>query len=135
RGKFVWGEPGSGGRIWWGDVNAPLEEDRFDALRQKVVAHLGAQDDLYVVDAFAGADPAHRIRVRVVTDHPYHALFAKTLFIEPEEAELEGFEPEAVVLHAPGLEAVPEQDGTRSGTFVVLHPTRVEVLIGGTFCA
>src|SRR4051795_4767618 len=63
--KFVVREPGSEERIWWGDVNAPLEEDRFDALRQNVVAHLGAQDDLYVVDAFAGADPAHRLRVRV----------------------------------------------------------------------
>src|SRR4051812_32018365 len=133
--KFVVREPGSEERIWWGDVNAPLEEDRFDALRQKVVAHLGAQDDLYVVDAFAGADPAHRIRVRVVTDHPYHALFAKTLFIEPDESELDGFAPQALVLHAPGLAAEPERDGTRSGTFVVLHPTRVEVLIGGTFYA
>ena len=34
-----------------------------------------------------------------------------------------------------GVEADPEEDGTRSGTFVVLHPTRAEVLIGGTFYA
>src|SRR5690348_17636928 len=52
--KFVVREPGSEDRIWWGDVNAPLEEERFDALREKVVAHLGAQDDVYVIDAFAG---------------------------------------------------------------------------------
>ena len=38
---------------------------------------------------FAGADPAHRIVVRVVTGSPYHALFAKTMFIEPDEDELE----------------------------------------------
>jgi phosphoenolpyruvate carboxykinase (ATP) len=37
------------------------------------------------------------------------------------------------VLHAPGLEASPDEDGTRTGTFIVLHPTRTEVLIGGTF--
>jgi phosphoenolpyruvate carboxykinase (ATP) len=97
-----------------------------------VVEHLDA-GDVYVVDSFAGADPAHRIAVRVVTNRPYHALFAKTMFIDPTPDELEGFEPQALVLHAPEVEADPEADGTRTGTFVVLHPTRAEVLIGGTF--
>src|SRR5688572_6907297 len=68
--KFVVREPGSEGRIWWGDVNAELAEDRFESLREKVVAHLGERD-LYVVDAFAGADPKHRIALRVLTNHPY----------------------------------------------------------------
>src|SRR5215471_6610279 len=35
--KFVVREPGSEGRIWWGDVNRPLEEAQFDGLRGKVV--------------------------------------------------------------------------------------------------
>ena len=39
------------------------------------------------------------------------------------------------MLHAPAVEADPEADGTRSGTFVVLHPSRSEVLIGGTYYA
>ena len=43
------------------------------------------------------------------------------------------FRPDALVLHAPTVEADPETDGTRTGTFVVLHPSRKEVLIGGTF--
>jgi phosphoenolpyruvate carboxykinase (ATP) len=132
--KFVVREPGSEERIWWGDVNADISEDAFESLRDKVTAHLG-RGDLFVIDAFAGADPAHRLAVRVVTTHPYHALFARTMFIDPAEDELAGFEPDALVLHAPGLEADPEADGTRSGTFVCLHPTRQEVLIGGTFYA
>ena len=45
------------------------------------------------------------------------------------------FEPEALVLHAPGLEADPAEDGTRTGTFIVFHPTRREILIGGTYYA
>jgi phosphoenolpyruvate carboxykinase (ATP) len=127
-------EPGSESRICWGTVNQPLSEEHFEGLREKVVDHLERQD-LYVVDAFAGADPAHRISVRVITDRPYHALFAKTMFIDPTAEELEAFEPDAVVLHAPAVEADPAEDGTRSGTFVVLHPGRTEVLIGGTFYA
>src|SRR5581483_10378106 len=59
--KFVVREPGSEGRIWWGTVNQPLDEDRFDGLRDKVVAHLEEVDTLYVIDAFAGADHKHRI--------------------------------------------------------------------------
>src|SRR5262245_11751314 len=132
--KFVVREPSSEDRIWWGKVNQPLDEASYDGLREKVVAYLGSRD-LYVIDAFAGADPAHRISIRVVTDHAYHALFARTMFIAPAESELASFTPDAVVLHAPGLEADPEVDGTRTGTFVVLHPTRQEVLIGGTFYA
>jgi phosphoenolpyruvate carboxykinase (ATP) len=132
--KFVVREPESEDRIWWGSVNAELSPAHFDGLREKVVSHL-AGEELYVVDAFAGADPAHRIAVRVVTERPYHALFARTMFIDPSPTELAVFEPQALVLHAPSLEAVPEEDGTRSSTFVVLHPTRQEVLIGGTFYA
>jgi phosphoenolpyruvate carboxykinase (ATP) len=131
--KFVVREPGSAERIWFGDVNAEIAEEHFEGLREKVTAYLSERDTLYVVDAFAGADPAHRINVRVVTDRPYHALFAATMFIEPTEEELAEFEPQAVVLHAPALEADARTDGTRSATFVVLHPSRAEVLIGGTF--
>ena len=132
--KFVVREPGSEERIWWGTVNQPLSEEHFEGLREKVVAHLDGQE-LYVVDAFAGADAAHRVAVRVVTGRAYHALFAKTMFIEPEVDEQASFRPQALVLHAPDVEAEPEVDGTRTGTFVVLHPTRTEILIGGTFYA
>jgi phosphoenolpyruvate carboxykinase (ATP) len=132
--KFVVREPGSEDRIWWGSVNAEISEEHFEGLRDKVAEHLGERD-LYVVDAFAGADPKHRIAVRIITTHPYHALFAKTMFIDPSDDELRDFEPQALVLHAPALEANPATDGTRTGTFVVLHPSREEVLIGGTFYA
>jgi len=129
--KFFVREPNSEDRIAWGDVNQPISEERFEGLREKVVDHL-SERDLYVVNAFAGADPAHRLLVRVVTDSPWHALFAKTLFIDPSEEELRDFEPDALVLHAPAVEADPEEDETRSETFIVLHPSRAEVLIGGT---
>jgi phosphoenolpyruvate carboxykinase (ATP) len=133
--KFAVREPQSEDRIWWGDVNHPLAEERYDALRADVAAYLGGRSDLYVVDAFAGADPDHRITLRVVTDMPYHALFARTMFITPSDEELRDFEPQAVVLHAPGFEASPAEHGTRTGTFCVFHPTKREVVIGGTYYA
>ena len=100
--KFIVREPGSEDRIWWSHVNADISEDSFERLRDKVSDHLG-QSDVYVVDAFAGADPEYRIAVRVITESPWHALFAKTLFIDPTPEELEQMELEALVLHAPSL--------------------------------
>ncbi|HET9461418.1 MAG TPA: phosphoenolpyruvate carboxykinase (ATP), partial [Gaiellaceae bacterium] len=132
--KFIVREPGSESRIWWSDVNAEISEEGFERLRQKVAARLG-ESDVYVIDAFAGSDPAHRIGVRVITESPWHALFAKTLFIDPTAGELEEMETSALVLHAPSVTAEPEEDGTRSSTFVCVHPSRLEVVIGGTFYA
>jgi phosphoenolpyruvate carboxykinase (ATP) len=132
--KFVVREPGSEARIWWSEVNAEISVESFERLRGKLTTRLG-EGDVYVIDSFAGADPAHRLAVRVVTESPWHALFAKTLFIDPTEEELERMETQALVLHAPSVSAVPDEDDTRSGTFVVLHPSQMEVLIGGTYYA
>jgi phosphoenolpyruvate carboxykinase (ATP) len=132
--KFIVREPGSEARIWWGDVNGEISEEHFERLRHKVALRLG-EGDVYVVDAFAGADPAHRIAVRVISESPWHALFAKTLFIDPTDAELEEMEPQALILHAPSVPADPDEDGTRSETFICLHPSRLEVVIGGTYYA
>src|SRR3954451_23233905 len=131
--KFLVREESSEDRIWWGEVNQPLSPSHYSTLRDKVTTRLEAADALFVVDAWAGADPAHRIGVRVVTAHPYHALFAKTMFIDLAHGEDAEFTPQALVLHTPDVEAIPDEDGTRTGTFVVLHPGRNELLVGGTY--
>ena len=125
------GEPGSEDRVWWGAVNQPIDPAVHASLGERLRAHLGA-GDVYVIDAWAGADPAHRLPLRVVTESAWHALFARTLFIEPTDEELAGHRPEALVLHAPSFAADPAADGTRAGNFVILHLTDQEILIGGT---
>src|SRR5689334_19594833 len=73
--KFAVEEPESKERIWWTPgPNGVMPEGRFEGLRAKVAEYLGSREQLYVVDAFAGADPEHRISLRVVTTMPYHAL-------------------------------------------------------------
>ena len=50
----------------------------------------------------------------------------------PASTSLADHRPQALVFHAPSIEADPGEDGTRSETFILLHPTRGEVLIGRT---
>ena len=130
--KFVVREPGSEDRIWWGSINQPIEESNHDGLGARLRDHLAAAPNLYVIDAFAGADPVEQLSVRVVTESAWHALFAQTLFIVPDDEQLLTADPEALILHAPTFTADPSTDGTRATNFVSLHLTRSEILIGGT---
>jgi len=129
--KFFVKEPGSEARIDWGKANKPFEQSRFDALLGRVDAYLRDQR-VFVADAFAGADPAYRLPIRVVTTQAWHSLFARHLFITPQAGERERFTPEFAVVDASDFLAVPERDGTRSETFIIVNFARKLVLIGGT---
>jgi phosphoenolpyruvate carboxykinase (ATP) len=118
-------------RIDWGQVNRPIEPEVFDALMTKAREHLGSKP-LYVVDGYVGADPAHRINLRVVTELAWHALFAKQLFRRPTADELAAFQPEFTVISAPSFQASPERDGTNSEAVIALDLERKQVLIVGT---
>jgi len=129
--KFVVREPSTEADIWWGKVNQPMEPAQWDALKADVIAHL-EERELFVRDVFAGADPAHRLGVRFVTESAWHALFVYNMFLCPGAGEVEHFAPDFTVLHAPEMQASPERHGTRSGTFIVLNLAERTVLIGGT---
>jgi phosphoenolpyruvate carboxykinase (ATP) len=117
--------------IEWGPVNQPVEPKVFDELFDRVRSHLDGRD-LYVVDGYLGADPDHRIRLRVVCERAWHALFCYQLFRRPPTDDLVEFEQEFVVLAAPSFEAVPERDNTNSEAFVGIDLERKQILICGT---
>jgi phosphoenolpyruvate carboxykinase (ATP) len=132
RDKFVVREPGSEANIWWGEVNQPLEQERFDRLKRRMLAYLRNRD-LYVQDCYAGADPRYQLNIRVVTELAWHSLFMRDLLIRPApDADLSGFIPDFTIIATPHFHSIPEQDGTRSETFIVLNFATKEVLIGGT---
>jgi phosphoenolpyruvate carboxykinase (ATP) len=131
RDKFIVREPSSEQQVWWGDVNRPLDPQRFQALRGRLLAYL--QDrDLFVQDCFVGADPRYRVPIRVITETAWHSLFARNMFIQPTPDELASHAPEFTVIQAPGFLAVPEVDGTHSEVFIVVHFGEKLILIGGT---
>ncbi len=129
--RYIVREPSSEADIWWGAVNVPLEPASWDALRAKVTGAL-SEGDVYVRDAWCGADPAYRIGLRVVSSTAWHNLFANNMFLRPDAPELARFDPEWTVLHAPTAQADPANDGTHGETFIVLNFAAREVIIGGT---
>jgi phosphoenolpyruvate carboxykinase (ATP) len=131
--KVVVDEPQTSGDIWWGKVNVRYPVERFDALHRRMCAYLRGKE-VFVQDCFAGADQRYRLAVRIITEFAWHSLFARNMFIqqERERETIKAFKPEFTVLHCPGFHADPDEDQTRSGTFVALNLSRRLILIGGT---
>src|SRR5437660_762419 len=131
RDKYIVDEPGTKDTVWWGGINQPIEPDRFAGLQQRMLAYLQGRE-LFAQDLYAGADPEYRLPVRVITDAAWHSLFSRNMFIRPPEAELANFKPAFTILHAPEFRAIPELDGIRSETFILVNFATGFVLIGGT---
>ena len=129
--KFIVDEPETTGDVWWGKINQRLPREKFEVLKGRVQAYLQGRE-LFTQDLYAGADPAHRIRIRLVTTGAWHALFARNMFIRPKAEELAGFVPDYVIIHAPFFEADPEIDGVKSSSAVVLSFAEKTILIAGT---
>lgn len=130
--KFVVEEPSSQDNIWWGKINKPFSTENFEKVLYGLRSYL-QNKEVFVQDCYAGADPDYRIKVRVITEHAWHNLFARTMFIREFDREvIENFEPDWTVLHCPGFEADPEHEGTRSEAFILLNVGRKMVVIGGT---
>jgi phosphoenolpyruvate carboxykinase (ATP) len=132
--RFIVREAASEADIWWGDVNRPFDRAAYEALRERVTGYL-SERDLYVQDLYAGADPRHRITVRVITESPWHAMFARNMFIRPDQKDLKkeiSTTPDFTVIHAPHFQASPERDRTRSEAFILISFAYRTVLIGGT---
>lgn len=129
--KWVVEEPGSKSRVWWGKVNQPMSEEVYDRLLRRAADHLAGKD-LYVLDAWAGAHPKHRVGLRVINELAWHNLFARQLFIRMTPEEQKTQQPEWRVFSAPMFLADPKRDGTKSEVAICIHFGRKQVLIVGT---
>jgi phosphoenolpyruvate carboxykinase (ATP) len=129
--KFIVCDKNTENSVWWGDVNIKFDADKFDKLYNRITAYLSGRE-VYVRDAYACADPEFRTNIRVVTEFPWSNLFANNLFLRPTKAEILTFDPDWVILNAPGFMADPEIDGTRQHNFAVINFTKKIIIIGGT---
>jgi phosphoenolpyruvate carboxykinase (ATP) len=117
--------------IDWGKVNRPITADAAERIWAKAREHVAGRD-LFVQDLVAGADPAYRLKVRVITEQAWHNLFARNMFRVPSADERVDFEPDFTVLQVPALEADPAADSTNSETAILVDLEKKSVLVCGS---
>ncbi len=128
--KFVVRTPATEGTIWW-ENNAPMSPEAYALLKADMLAHLQGRE-MFVQDLYAGADPLHRLDVRVVTELAWHGLFIRHLLRRPERSELDAFDPEWTIINVPSFKANPARHGCRTETVIALNFDDKTVLIGNT---
>ncbi|MEO8177390.1 MAG: phosphoenolpyruvate carboxykinase (ATP) [Deltaproteobacteria bacterium] len=112
--------------VAWGSVNQGLSTEHFAALERHLRRHL-AERETFQATRHAGGHEG--LPVRLISTSPAHALFAHHLFQAPRGALAS---TPLTILHSPECFADPALHGTASGTFIVIHPARRMILIGGT---
>ncbi|MCO6484282.1 MAG: phosphoenolpyruvate carboxykinase (ATP) [Saprospiraceae bacterium] len=130
--RFIVRTPETDGSVdWTSKFNLPVEEAVFDRLYEKVCGYFSGKD-VFVRDAYACDHPGYRLNIRVVNEYPWSNQFAYNMFLRPTREERVNFEPDWLILNAPGFQADPVSDGVRSPNFAIIHFQRRVILIGGT---
>src|ERR687888_1899891 len=129
--KYIVDDEVTHNSVNWGKVNHPISEENFDKIFNRMKKHV-EDKDLFVFDGFVGSAPKTRLPIRVITDKAWHNLFATQIFIRPTVEELENHKPEFNLLSLNDFAAIPGQEGTRTGTFIIINFTKKLILIGST---
>ena len=117
--------------IWWGKINQAIDPSKFQLLYRKMISYLQGRD-VFVQDLMACAHPQQQIKIRVISEKAWASLFAHDLFIRIDPELLPHHVPDFTVLHCPDFQAIPEEDGTKSSTFIIINFDLHLILIGGT---
>jgi phosphoenolpyruvate carboxykinase (ATP) len=127
--KYIVREHSTESKIWWGEYNRPFDPEQFSSLFGRVQAFL-QDEELFVQDCFVGANPEYRMPIRVITEHAWQSLFARTMFIPPATLDAhQSHVPEFTVIAAPSFHCDPRLDGTRTDTAIILDFSRRLALI------
>ena len=127
--RFIVDGPATSASVDWGAINHPIKPAVFEALWNRVQAHL-AERETFVSQLHVGADPHHYLPMEVTTEYAWHALFGRSLFIVPDAFNPQDKEVWEVV-NAPNFVCSPARDGTRGDATVMLNFERRRVLLAG----
>jgi phosphoenolpyruvate carboxykinase (ATP) len=128
--KFTVRDDFTESKIWW-ENNQSVSRENFDLLLSDLLEHARGKE-LFVQDLIGGADPAFRVKARVVCEFAWHSLFIRNLLIRPERSELQTYLADMTIIDLPTFKADPKRHGCKTETVVALDLARKIVLIGGT---
>ncbi len=136
--KYIVDDAQSHDKVWWTtegykNDNHPMSEEVWGKVKDIAVKEL-CNKQLYVVDAFCGANEATRLAVRFIVEVAWQAHFVKNMFIQPTAEELEKFEPNFVIYNASKAKVENYKElGLNSETCVAFNTTSREQVIINTW--
>lgn len=128
--RFIVKESSTEDHIDWGLINRPFDEDKFNALWDKVENYLEAKDCHFASNLHVGSDPEYYLPIHVRTETAWQNLFAQNLFIKPDTYNPSA-KQEWQILNAAGYQCDPAVDGTNSEGCVVINFAQKKVLLAG----
>ena len=125
--------------IWWTtdeykNDNKPVTPATWDVLKKLATDEL-SNKELFVVDAFCGANENTRLKIRFIMEVAWQAHFVRNMFIRPTEEELKNFgTPDFTVYTASKAKVENYKElGLNSETAVVFNLTSKEQIILNTW--
>ena len=136
--KYIVDDAQSHDKVWWTSENYkndnhPMSEEVWAQVKKLAVKEL-CNKNLYVVDAFCGANKATRLSVRFIVEVAWQAHFVTNMFIQPTAEELAEFEPNFVIYNASKAKVENYKElGLNSETCVAFNTTSREQVIINTW--
>ena len=127
--RFIVDEPTTSDLIDWGEINKPFNSQKFDLLWDKVESYLSVRNR-YTSKLHVGSHEDHYLPIKVTTETAWHGLFARLIFVVPQEYNPSKKE-EWEILSAHNYECIPEEDGTNSEGCVIINFEKRKVLLAG----
>ncbi len=136
--KFIVMDENSKDTVWWTSDEYPNDNHVASQETWNEVKEIARKElcdkELYVCDAFCGANKDTRMAVRFIVEVAWQAHFIKNMFIQPSDEELENFEPDFVVYNASKAKVENYKElGLNSETAVVFNITSREAVIINTW--
>ena len=136
--KYIVMDETSKNTVWWTsdeykNDNHPMSEEVWAQVKELAKKEL-CNKNLYVVDAFCGANKDTRMSVRFIVEVAWQAHFVTNMFIKPTAEELEAFEPDFIVYNASKAKVENYKElGLNSETCVAFNVTSREQVIINTW--
>jgi len=136
--KYIVDDAQSHDKVWWTsdaykNDNHPMTEEVWGKVKEIAIKEL-SNKNLYIVDAFCGANEATHLAVRFIVEVAWQAHFIKNMFIQPTEEELKNFQPNFVIFNASKAKVENYKElGLNSDTCVAFNTTSREQVIINTW--